>query len=365
MSIRERISAQRFAFILAAAVVVIAIIILYVHGFKSSNYEAGIGSPENSDSSLPQDNSAGIAEPDFSYNLTTINIGGTCTPASMLGSSSYGTFNSFASENGSTYFFRRLTDIFREDDLTFVACNAVLSDREKLTPAEKDVLEWYTAPASNALVFVDGCIDVLGLECARTGDYGTEGYSDTKASLEAAGLQWGDIGRAIYKESNGIRIAIYCAKLTESTKKTLTAWTKNARQKNDVIILYVTDTEDSYIPSDSKKEAFRSFIDAGADYVIGTNGTKLQHAEAYGEGYIVYSLGALLDGASKYPEKYTAVLQIKIRSDKGEMKSVSHDLILCETYSDERPWQPYVITDEAVMGEIEEFMRGEREVPVN
>ena len=301
MSLREKITAQRFGFFLAACLVVAAVILLYTYVFKGSNYDAGLDTPENNASSPTEDNSASISEPDFSYNVTTVNIGGTCTPASMLGSSSYGTFNSMVSENGSTYFFRRLTEIFRIDHLTFVACNAVLSDREELTPSEKEVLEWYTGPSSNAAVFKDGCIDALGLESPRTGDYGTEGYADTKASLESAGLLWGDIGRAVYKEANGVKIALYCAKLTDKSKNTLISWTERAKQTNDVVILYVTDTEDSYIPSEYKTEAFRAFVDAGADYVIGTNGAKLQPSEEYGEGYIVYSLGALLDGASKYP----------------------------------------------------------------
>jgi poly-gamma-glutamate capsule biosynthesis protein CapA/YwtB (metallophosphatase superfamily) len=269
------------------------------------------------------------------------------------------------SENGSTYFFRRLTDIFRIDHLTFVACNGVLSDSKNLTPSEKDVLEWYTGPSSNAAVFKDGCIDAVGLESTRTGDYGTEGYADTKASLESAGLLWGDIGRAVYKEANGVKIALYCAKLTDKNRNTLISWVERVKKNNDIVILYVTDSEDSYMPSENKIEAFRAFIDAGADYVVGTNGTKLQPFEEYGEGYIVYSLGALLDGASKYPEKYTAILQINAKSDNGEMISVSHRLIYCETYSENRPWQPFAVTDDAVISDIEKFMCGERETLVN
>ncbi len=364
MSLKEKITAQRFGFFLAACLLVAAVIILYTYAMRGSNYDPGLSPPENSTSSPAEDNSLSIAEPDFSYNVTTLNICGSCTPASMLGSSSYGTFNSTVSEKGSTYFFRRLTEIFRVDHLTFASCSGVLSDRDDLTPTEKDILEWYTGPSSNAAVFKDGCIDVLGLENYRTGDYGTEGYADTKAALETAGLVWGDIGRAVYTESNGVKIAIYCGKLTDKSIPTLTSWTERATQSNDIVILYITDSADSYAPSDEKIEAFRAFVDAGADYVVGTNGIKLQPAEEYGEGYIVYSLGALLDGSARYPEKYTAILQISVRSDGGEIKSVSHELIYCEAYSEEHPWQPYVINDGAVIADIDAFMRGEREMPV-
>lgn len=363
MSLRFKIFTQRFAFVIATVVLLIVLIGLYLVAFKDANFEAGIEAPENNDVVEPEETIAAIEEPNFSYNVTTINIAGSCTPASMLGINSFGTFNGAVAENGNTYFLRRLTDIFRTDDLTLAACNAVLSNREDLTPAEKPELEWYIGPTSNAKVFTAGCIDGLVLECERAGDYGTAGYSETKASLEAEGLLWSDHEKAIYKEVNGLRIAFYCGKLTESNSLEIINWTDRAAQKNDLVVVYVTDTEDGYLPSLAKKKMLRSFIDAGADVVVGTNGTKIQPVESYGDGLIVYSLGALLDGATKYPDKYTAILQISIRSDNGEIAGTTYEIIPCVTYTEDKPWQPAVLSEYEELSRVNAFLRGERDTP--
>lgn len=362
MPILDRIRAQRFVFILVVTVLVVGLMSLYVAIFTDSNFAAGIESPDSIDVSTPEDPISNVGEPDYSYNLTTISIAGSCTPASMLGSSSYGTFNDALEENGSPYFLRGLSDKFRVDDFTLAACNAVFSDREDLTPLESTT-EWFKGGAANAKIFADGCIDGLVLECARAGNYGTQGYSDTKAAIESAGLLWSDLGRAIYKDINGLRIAIYCGKLSEKNVLGMISWTENASQKNDFVILYLTDTEEGHLPSSNKKSTFRSFIDAGADVVVGTNGINIQPAESYSDGFIVYSLGALIDGASRYPDLYTAVVQINIRSDKGKIVSTSYEVVPYLTYSESKPWQPADIKDAEVMSKLNAFIRGDRATP--
>lgn len=363
MSFRDKSNIQRAIFIIAIVILVAGLMWLYNAVFKDANFKAGIESPENNDIVLPENTIDQIAEPNYSYNVTTINIAGTCTPSSMLGSNSYGTFNNLLNENGSTYFLRELTDIFRNDDLTIAACDTVFSDNAQLKKVDKDKLEWYKGPAKNAEVFSSGCIDALVLECTRAGDYGTAGYADTKAALEAYGLLWSDSGKAIYKEFNGIKVALYCGKLSEANALSMISWTENAAKNNDFVILYVTDKEEGHLPSNSKKSIFRSFIDAGADVVVGTNGTSLQPAEFYNDGFIIYSLGSLIDGSMKYTDRYTAILQINIKSYNGEVVNTSFEVVPCITYASERPWQPAVLSEYDELLRVNAFMRGERDTP--
>lgn len=363
MNILERIRAQRFVYILAATVLVAVMILLYIAVFRDANFAAGIESPENIEIAAPEEPISNLSEPDYSYNLTTITVAGSCTPASMLGSNSYGTFNSALGENGSPYFLRNLTDLFRADDFTLAACNAVFSEREGLEPLEDGVNEWYLGTPSNAKVFADGCIDGLVLECPRTGNYGTDGYADTKSAIESAGLIWSDSGKAIYKEINGVKIAVYCGKLSEKTALGVISWTESAREKNDLVILYITDTTEGHLPNANKKNIFRSFIVAGADVVVGTNGTNIQPVEMYGDGFIVYSLGALVDGASRYPDQFTAILKINVRSDNGNIVAKSYEVIPYLTYTEGNPWQPAQIKDSEDMSMLNAFIRGERATP--
>lgn len=362
MSILDRIRAQRFIFILASTVLVAVVLFLYVAVFTDANFSAGMEPPESIQTAPDEEPISNLNEPDYSYNLTTITILGSCTPASMLGSTSYGTFNEALAQNGSIYFLRNLTDNFKSDDFTLASCNAVLSDREDLIPQE-NASEWFLGGSSNAKVFADGFVDGLVLECPRTGNYGTGGYSDTKASLESAGLVWSDIGRAIYKEIDGLKIAIYCGKLSEKNVLGMISWTENAVLKNDFVIIYLTDTDEGHLPSADKKSMFRSFVDAGADVVVGTNGINIQPVESYGDGFISYSLGALIDGASRYPDPYTAILQVNIRSDKGKIVSTSYEVSPYRTYSENKPWQPTDIKDAEEMSKLNSFIRGDRATP--
>ena len=133
--------------------------------------------------------------------------------------------------------------------------------------------------------------------------------------------------------------------------------------KYDAVLVYITDSADSYAVSDAKRAAYRSFVDAGADVIVGTNGTKLQQIEEYNGKTIAYSLGALLDGSTKYPEKYSSLLRVNIRVDGGAVIGVSCESVPVVSYDENNSWRPTVIGEGDVLGGVEAFLRGERENP--
>lgn len=361
MNGREKILLDRVLFAVLGLVLTVSLIILYSILGDDASFQAGIGSAGVIKASHPEENVQAVEQPTDAYELAGLTFAGSCTPASMLGSDSYGTFNQEYHANGAEYFLSGLADIFSHDELTFAGCSAVFSDRE-LQTAEKTVREWYLAPAEMASVFSKGGVDVLSLECARAMDYGAEGYADTKSALEAQSLGWSDSGSAVYRTlSSGADIAIYSCVYSEASVGSALSWIAEAGQSADFVAVYITDTADQYEVSEEKRAAYRSFVDGGADLVVGTGGTKLQSAEQWGEGYIVYSLGSLLDGSSKYPEKYTALLDVRIKSDGGEIIGVEYELIPCLTYSEEKPWQP-IIAEGEEYSNVMAFMNGESAV---
>ena len=109
---------------------------------------------------------------------------------------------------------------------------------------------------------------------------------------------------------------------------------------------------------------FRSFADAGADLVAGTDTAFIQPAERWGDSMIVYSLGALLDGRTKYPEPYTLLLGAELRVLDGELTDVEYTLIPCRTYDEEHSWRPSVLTDTDEAAALTDFLNGKRETPV-
>ena len=140
-------------------------------------------------------------------------------------------------------------------------------------------------------------------------------------------------------------------------------WLDSAREKADFVVLYLTDDGQSYEPTEEKMALMRSYIDAGADLVTGTNGAVLQPFEEYGGGFIAPSLGSLIDGASLYHEEYTVLLQAELRSRNGELTDVKYSFIPCRTADGENPWRPTPVTGESDREDVLSFLRGEKFKP--
>ncbi len=346
MNNRDKITKSRVIFLLVTLAAVALFSIFNSVFNKGASFEASTDTLV-SDSALPPENPApSITEPEDSHQLIRLTFGGTCTPASMLGSSSYGTFNAMRNDMGAEYFFERISQIFAEDDLTVVGCNAVLGDSSELTPAENGGTEWYLAPAGTVDIFTSSGVDAVSLACSKTMDYGWVGYASLKSTVKESGLDFGDAGKAIYRSFGDIDVAVYCCILKESERDGIADWIKTASANNDFVALYVCDRlTGNDETSDMVSSLLRGYIDAGADLIVGTNETQLKKSEKYGDGYIVYSLGALLDGTTKYPEKYTALLSVELRANEGKITDISYGFIPLLTYDEAHPWHLSVIED--------------------
>ena len=85
---------------------------------------------------------------------------------------------------------------------------------------------------------------------------------------------------------------------------------------------------------------FHSFIDAGADLVVATNCKSIASTESYGGGYIAYSLGSLMNGADKYGEKYSSILEAELIINGGAIENVYYNIVPVLNYSDSESWHP-------------------------
>ena len=302
--------------------------------------------------------------PEDAYMPVRLTFAGSCTAGSMLGSDSYGTFNEVLAAEGAAYFLEPLNALFRADDLTLAGCDVVLSDGDH-TAADRGVTEWYRAPASAAQIFTEGGIDAVSLHTFHTWDYGEGGYNDTVAAAEAAGLLWGDHGRAIYSEQNGVSVAVYCRYADDETDaEAVRAWIETAAAANDFVAVYITTPgTGAFLPDESRQTMFRSFAEAGADLVAGTDTERIQPCETWGDSMIAYSLGALLDGKTKYPDLYTLVLGAELQVIDGELRNVEYKLTPCRAYDDDHPWRPAPLTAPDESAAVMAFLEGSRETP--
>lgn len=344
----RKIAVIRTVYISVMIILTGALIVLCSILKTDAAYSAGLIKPEPSPSDRPNTAIESITEPDFSYERVKLTFAGSVTAGSMLGSDSFGTLNSLYNENGAEYFLSDITSVTNRDDITFAFLSSVFSDSESLTPLEKgedEKKEWYKAPSGMAQILSLGGIDAVSIENIGAKSYGTDGYADTKKSLDDSHVMWGDSGKAIYKTADcGLKIAIYPCAYREENILGIISWIENASSSNDYVVICISGNEENTV-SESTEKAYRSFIDAGADLVVGTNYTNLLKTEEYNGGFIAYSLGSLIDGKDKYSEKYTALLDVEIHLSNGGISEVNYEPIPLIAYSDSNSWHPKLISE--------------------
>ena len=306
-----------------------------------ATYAAGLTKPEKSVPSDEAETIEKIEEPEYSYEEYVMTFTGSLNLGSMLGSNSYGTLGSVYDERGGEYFLENMTDVTMSDNCTFTFLSSVFSDSDELTAREKDDDEeigWYKAPTKNVDILSLGGIDAVSLECTGTKDYGSAGYADTKTALENKGIIWGDAGKAMYlTQSSGVEIALYpCTYSTENVPGII-SWIENASSSRDYVAVMIRTSE---TVNDEMKSDFHSFIDSGADLVVATNCKSIAASENYGDGYIAYSLGSLINGAEKYGDEYSSVLQVQLIIDENGIGEVNYNILPVKNYADSESWHP-------------------------
>ena len=160
-------------------------------------------------------------------------------------------------------------------------------------------------------------VDVATLANNHVFDYGGEAFSDTLDTLQNAGIDWVGAGRNLeeamtpaYYELDGLTVAIVNATRAEKNVMTPEAGPDSpgvlrcydterfeqviaqAEQKADVVVCCVHwGTEYSYTLEEVQRSTARTYIDAGADVIVGTHSHCLQGIEYYKGVPVFYSLG--------------------------------------------------------------------------
>ncbi len=304
-----------------------------------------------------------ILDHEDAYVFVDITFAGANTTGSMMGSSAFGTFNQLFAEAGAGYFYSRLSERLLTDDFTVSSCNVVFSDRSGLAPIAKDSREWYRSASITASVFPDGGIDVLGVTGERCHDYGDVGYTDTLDSLSALGVAYAESGNVyVHEFLSDTTLAVYFT-VGSAEDKNAIAWLDDNAEKHGIVAVYVTDNSGSTELSEEKKAVFRKYADHGADIVIGTNTVNLLPIEEYNESVLVYSLGSLIDGAARYPEKYTALFGVRAKVSGGKVQDMTYEVIPCGTYDDKHSWCPYILEDGTEKESVIAYMMGNTAEP--
>ncbi|MDQ0195666.1 poly-gamma-glutamate synthesis protein (capsule biosynthesis protein) [Paenibacillus wynnii] len=235
-------------------------------------------------------------------------------------------------KTGYEYPYARLGGLFKEDDLSIVNLETPVSDG--VTSAANKQYVFKAPPKALDKLKAAG-IDAVNLANNHTLDQGEQGLRETLSNLEERGIPYVGAGlneesaySAQYFERKGITVALlgFSRVLPESSWKAernkpglasvyeseegLKAITE-AKKKADIVIVVVHWGKERVSQADTVQQSLgRSFIDAGADLVIGGHPHVLQGIEPYKGKWIAYSTGNFIFTRSSVPSTWdTAVFQ--------------------------------------------------------
>jgi hypothetical protein len=147
-------------------------------------------------------------------------------------------FASRIAENGMDFPFRGLKALTGTDDLTVANLEVVLSDR-KLKKEKKEFN--FIGPTANTQILTEGSIESVTVANNHTHDYGDEGYTDTKAALDEAGVGWfGTDAPGIWRSDGGLMIGFLGVNysLTGNRAKRFAAQAEKLRDLGCAVIIF-------------------------------------------------------------------------------------------------------------------------------
>lgn len=213
-------------------------------------------------------------------------------------SSTDGSFEEAYGKYGESYFFQNVRSIFEGDDLTIANLEGTLTTSEN--QADKDVT--FKADPSYVSILTQGGINCISVAGDHTLDYGNEGYVDTLAALDNAGIQrFGDSYTATV-DVKGVKIGLSGINACDTGLESQTLAVSNVKTLKDggaqiVICAFHWGSDDATTPDDTQLQLAKAVIDAGADLVVGSHPHGLQGISAYKGKYICYSLGDFCSGS--------------------------------------------------------------------
>ncbi len=239
----------------------------------------------------------------------------------------YYAFDSAMEEGDYGYYFRNVSDLLAQDDLTVANLECVL--RESKTGGSKDKTYVFRGEPAYTNILTLGSVEAVGLENNHTLDYGSRGLQDTKQALTDAGIPYFDMSDTFYYEKDGVRIAFlglqraYYYTLGEEFIQKVQALHDDPDVDMVIVTLHFGEEYSAAHNRGQEVMAYR-MIDAGADLIIGTHPHVVQGMEIYKDRLILYSLGNFVFGGnSNIRSIQTIIPRITLKfSDDDELLGV-------------------------------------------
>lgn len=259
----------------------------------------------------------------------TLSFAGDCTLGNHITKTGPYSFIGTVGDNYA-YPFADVQQWFANDDCTFVNLECALTDGGTPNTNKKFT---FKGPSAYTAILTEGSVEFANVVNNHAKDYGTSGYKDTLANLDAVNVYYAEEDDTrVFTTESGLTVGVYASYFPTSTWGVSKRIDAMKAEGAEIIIVAVHWGEEyDYHPNSNEKKMAHQFIDAGADIVWGHHPHVLQDIEEYNGGIIYYSLGNFSFGGNSSPsDKDTAIIQQQIvREPDGTVHLGEMTIIPC------------------------------------
>lgn len=262
-----------------------------------------------------------IPMPEYEISIT-VSVVGDCTLGTDEAFNHSTSLNAYYSANGPEYFLRNVKHIFESDDLTIANLEGTFTD--STTRVDKTFA--FKGPKEFVKILTSSSVEAVTVANNHSSDYGAQSFSDTKQTLDDAGVVHFGYDTTAVVEVKGVKVGLVgIYELNDHTGRAQQVKDNIAKVKKDgadvVIVIFHWGIERDAAPNSHQTTLGRLAIDAGADLVCGHHPHVLQGIETYKGKSIVYSLGNFCFGGNSNPgDKDTMIFQQTFTITKNGVK---------------------------------------------
>lgn len=232
----------------------------------------------------------------------TLSVVGDCTLGTDETFDYDTSLNAYYENYGADYFLQNVRSIFSADDLTIANFEGTLTDSDE----REDKTFAFKAPASYASILSGSSVEAVNTANNHSHDYGDQGFDDTLAALDDAGIVHFGYGETAVMDIKGIKVGMVgIYELYDHLDREQQLKDNIAKVQADgaqlIVVIFHWGNETETVPDSNQTTLGRMAIDLGADLVCGHHPHVLQGIETYKGKNIVYSLGNFCFGGNSSP----------------------------------------------------------------
>lgn len=233
------------------------------------------------------------------------------------------------------YPFANVLSYFENDDCTLVNFEGTLTNTNRML----DKAFNFKGPPEYVNILTENSVEAVSLANNHAMDYAQEGYDNTIATLENAGVFYAETNKStVFTTESGLTIGIYGTVYYSMDDEDMVAEITAMKEAGVDVIIYAPHwgAEDYYKPNNIQVDSGHAAIDAGAHIVWGSHPHVLQPIEEYNDGIIYYSMANFSFGGNIYPPDYDTVLiqQEVVRHPDGMVTLGETTIVPCSVTSE-------------------------------